>query len=106
VRLLPLLGRDPRKFGRNGDIDLVDIAVSGSFPVHAVVDYRTVSHKREAAAACHASQLAGGPSRRGLIGWIWNRLGGRDEFIRAYPQEPPRRRERDLFAGIPADTGD
>lgn len=100
IRLLPLIGRDPRRFGRNGDIDLVDIAVSGSFPVHAVVNYRSVRDRRDAAAACHASQLGGGPPRRGIVGWIWNLLGGKDEFMRAYPKDPPRRRERDLFAGI------
>lgn len=105
VRLLPLLGRDPRHFGRNGDIDLVDIAVSGSFPVHAVVNYRSVRDKREAAAACHASQLAGGPPRRGVIGWIWNLLGGKDEFMRAYPEDPPARREHDLFAGVSTNSG-
>jgi hypothetical protein len=37
VRLMPLLGRDPRKFGRNGDIDLVQV-VSWETPVHARVE--------------------------------------------------------------------
>ena len=32
VRLMPLLRRDPRKFGRNGDIDLVDLVSAGDYP--------------------------------------------------------------------------
>ncbi len=69
VKLLPLLGRDPRHFGRNGDIDIQALVEEGDFPIHARIDYRPVVEKREAAAACHASQLDGGPPRRGLLGW-------------------------------------
>ena len=50
-----LLGKDPRKIGRNKDIDLVQIA-SQSFPVHVKINYRQVLEQREQAAACHASQ--------------------------------------------------
>jgi len=50
-----LLGKDPRKIGRNKDIDLVQIA-SQSFPVHVTINYRQVLEQREQAAACHASQ--------------------------------------------------
>ena len=98
VRLLPLLGRDPRKFGRNGDIDLLDISRAGNFPVHAVIDYRPVRKARDEAMACHASQLEGGPPSGGLLGWMWNLLGGKETYMRAYPQPAPSGRERDLFA--------
>jgi N-acetyl-1-D-myo-inositol-2-amino-2-deoxy-alpha-D-glucopyranoside deacetylase len=98
VRLLPLLGRDPRRFGRNGDIDLLALVEEGDFPVHASIDYRSVIDKRDGAAACHVSQLGGGPPRRGLIGWAWRRMGGKDQYTRAYPPPTKGLREDDLFA--------
>jgi len=101
VRMMPLVGRDPRKFGRNGDIDLLDLVQSGDFPIHAAIDYRAVNAQREAAAACHESQLEGGPPRRGPIGWVWSLFGGRDYYMRAYPPVNGRRvKERDLFVNV------
>ncbi|MFM8322548.1 MAG: PIG-L deacetylase family protein [Chloroflexota bacterium] len=101
VRIMPLLWRDPRKFGRNGDIDLVDLVSSGEFPVHAAVDYRSVSAQRDAAAACHESQLEGGPPRSGAFGRAWTAIfGGRDYFMRAHPPVSGRARESDLFQGL------
>jgi len=76
VRLLPLFGRDPRRFGRNQDIDLVRLAEEGDFPVHAEIDIRRVRAEKDAAGACHASQLSGGPPARAgcsagwCAGWI------------------------------------
>jgi LmbE family N-acetylglucosaminyl deacetylase len=42
LRLLPLFGKDPRRFGKNGDIDLISL-VNVEFPVHAQINYRPVS---------------------------------------------------------------
>jgi len=100
VRLLRVIGRDPRRFGRNGDIDLLALVDDGNFPIHAVIDYRTVLEKRDAAAMCHASQLGGGPPRKGVIAWIWNYFGGREVYMRAYPEPKAGEREKDLFEGI------
>jgi LmbE family N-acetylglucosaminyl deacetylase len=100
VRILPLLGRDPRHVGRNGDIDIRALVEEGDFPIHARIDYRAVVEKREAAAACHASQLDGGPPRQGLLGWVWRMFGEVEQYMRAYPPPEPRLREKDLFAGI------
>lgn len=99
VRVMPLLGRDPRRFGRNGDIDLLDLANAGNFPIHAVIDYRAVAEKRAAAAACHASQLEGGP-QRGLLGLAFRLFGGKEAYMRAAPPVKGRGKERDLFEGI------
>jgi LmbE family N-acetylglucosaminyl deacetylase len=85
VRLMPLLGRDPRHFGRNGDIDMLDLVQAGDFPVHATIDYRPVQGKRDEAAACHVSQLEGGPPRKGIIGRVWAAFGGKDHYMQAYP---------------------
>jgi LmbE family N-acetylglucosaminyl deacetylase len=98
VFLMRLLGRDPRKFGRNGDIDLEAIA-SVSFPTNARIDYRTVAEVRERAAACHASQGGTQITSRGLIGRIRSFLGSKDLFMRACPP-PTRHVEKDLFEGI------
>ncbi len=100
VRLMPLFGQNPRKFGRNGDIDVLDLIESGDFPVHARVSYRGVEDKREQASACHASQLGGGPPRRGPLGWISRLVPPQDSFMRAFPPVTPGLKEKDLFEGI------
>lgn len=100
VLVLPLLGHDPRKFGRNQDIDLVDLTESGTFPIHARINYRSVISVRDAASACHASQLEGGPSNTGPMSWFFRLMAGTDTFMRAYPEAPNGLRERDLFEGV------
>jgi len=54
VRLLPLLGQDPHRFGKNKDIDLASLAES-DFPIHATISIREVMRLKEQASACHAS---------------------------------------------------
>ena len=100
VRLLSLFGRDPRKFGRNGDIDLLEIVEGGEFPAHAAIDVREVGLERDQAAACHASQLDGGTPRRGPLRWLLSWFNRRDYFMRAVPEAEEDLHERDLFAGI------
>lgn len=98
VWLMPLFGKDPRKWGRNGDIDLTSLAIE-DFPVHAVVDYKPVIEKKRLASSCHASQ-GGIAMQRGLMGWIMRMGGSRESFMRAYPPPSPELRERDLFSGL------
>jgi LmbE family N-acetylglucosaminyl deacetylase len=100
VRILRLLGKDPHHFGRNGDIDLASIVEEGNFPIHAEIDYCSVAEKREEAAACHVSQLDGGPPRLGPMGWIWRLFGGKEQYMRGYPVAEEGLRERDLFEGV------
>jgi N-acetyl-1-D-myo-inositol-2-amino-2-deoxy-alpha-D-glucopyranoside deacetylase len=99
VRLLPLFGRDPHRWGKNGDIDLTVMSVD-DFPIHAVIDYSSVAERKVAAAACHASQ--GGMSlSMGRFSWLFRLLvSNRDHFMRTVPPPGKGRRERDLFAGI------
>jgi N-acetyl-1-D-myo-inositol-2-amino-2-deoxy-alpha-D-glucopyranoside deacetylase/mycothiol S-conjugate amidase len=101
VRLMPLLGQDPRKFGRNNDIDLVEIT-NQDFPIHTKIDYREVLEERERAAACHTSQLAGGPPRRGVLGRIFRVISSRtqDTYMLAHPTSAQGRLEGDLFEGV------
>jgi LmbE family N-acetylglucosaminyl deacetylase len=98
VKLMPLFGQDPRRFGRNKDVDLLSLVKEGDFPVHAEIDFREVAEQRAAASACHASQLEGGPPNRGILAWVWRRMGGKEQFMRLYPAVQGKLREKDLFA--------
>jgi LmbE family N-acetylglucosaminyl deacetylase len=100
VRLLQLIGQDPSHFGQNKDIDLKAVA-EVDFPVHAKVNIRSVLAVKERASACHASQ--GGGMQTGPLRWFFRVFGGSESYMRAFPETPPRRTERDLFAGV--DTG-
>ena len=97
VRLAPLVGKDPHKFGKNGDIDMASIA-EVDFPVHARINYYSVADLRDEATACHASQ-GGTKSGGGLFGRIRRMWDSRDVFMRAFP-EPDGHIEKDLFEGI------
>jgi len=97
VRVLSLVGRDPRRFGRNGDIDLAEIAAH-EFPLHAFIRFAEVAEAKAHATACHASQ--GGPPTGGLMGLAFRLAGGEETFMRAYPPATPGLRETDLFAQV------
>lgn len=94
VRLLRLFGQDPRRFGRNHDIDLVRIA-SWEVPVTTRVDVRRYVAVKQRASACHASQLPLG--RQSLITrLLFRRVQSAEYFARAYPPVAP---------GEPTETG-
>ena len=100
VRLLPLFGQNPKKFGRNKDIDLTAL-VGEVMPVNAIIKLERAALKsKNSASACHRSQLAGGPPRRGIFSFFQKAFGRRDSFTRAFP-EAKGRCESDLFEGIP-----
>jgi LmbE family N-acetylglucosaminyl deacetylase len=97
VRLMPLLGRDPHKFGRNGDIDLTKI-VSWETPVHARIDVRQYYDVKQRASACHRSQ--GGPAEafRWLPDFAVRRMFGFETFQQqAPPPLPGAALRRELF---------
>lgn len=99
VALMRLIGRDPRKFGTNKDIDLQSI-VEVEFPIHAVINYGKYAQLRNEASACHQSQ-GGTRMSGGIMGWLRRLLGSDDKFMRAYPlPQLNEKKEKDLFAGI------
>jgi LmbE family N-acetylglucosaminyl deacetylase len=100
IRLAPLFRMNPRKFGRNKDIDLVALAGEVKFPINAVVDFRTVVDIRNQAAECHHSQLASGPPSSTLMNLVTRITGNKDWYMRAYPDGLTKSRERDLFEGV------
>ncbi len=99
VRLMPLFGRDPRRFGRNKDVDLASLA-EVEFPIHARIDILPVLAARDAAGACHASQGGGGGLRARILTRLLSLLGGHEIYMRAHPPAPPGLRETDLFADV------
>lgn len=96
TRLMPLFGKDPRKWGRNGDINLKELA-EVDFPVHARLNIRSVAEIKRKAGEQHASQ-GGIQMRRGLMGFISKVFGESEDFMRAYPPvEDGFKRKSDLF---------
>lgn len=102
VRLMPLFGKDPRRFGTNQDIDMVSIA-EVDFPVHAVVNYRQVAAVRDEASACHSSQ--GGGMVSGPFAVVRRLFAAKETYMRAYPPVVNGKRETDLFEGVKLPTG-
>jgi LmbE family N-acetylglucosaminyl deacetylase len=102
VRLMPLAGKNPHKFGRNQDIDLVQI-VSWETPIHARVDVRPYLAVKDQASACHESQGGGQNSFRWIPQFIQRRYWGSETFTRGVPApEPGAAVERDLFENVVA----
>jgi LmbE family N-acetylglucosaminyl deacetylase len=100
VRIMPLLRQDPRKFGRNKDIDLVKIA-SWDVPVTTQVNTKDFVDAKARASACHASQQA--PPQQGfIIRFFFRRSAGKEFFARAYPPVgASERQETDLIIDEP-----
>lgn len=99
VRLMPLIGKDPTKFGRNGDINLKELA-EVEFPVHVQLKVNSVSEIKRQASEQHASQ-GGKNMRRGIFGFISKIIGEREEFMQAFPPVEGKPKKRyDLFDGI------
>ena len=100
VRLMPLIGKDPTGFGRNKDINLVQIS-HWETPVDARVSVAPYLEAKQAASIAHASQYGGGPSWvRALPPPLRRRMTEHELFTRAFPP-PNGKLENDLFAGLP-----
>ncbi len=95
MRLMTLFGKDPTKFGRNGDINIKELA-EVSFPIHVSLNVRSAQEAKRLASACHASQIGPGQGR-GLWGIIVKLLGLHDDFMQAYPAPKSPKRRHDLF---------
>src|SRR5215212_5950596 len=98
VRVMPLLGKDPTKFGRNADVNIKELA-EVDFPVHVRVDITPVAEIKREAGLQHASQ-GGAQMRRGWMGLLTKLFGEREEYMRAYPPVPDGHYKitNDLFA--------
>ncbi|MYD08474.1 MAG: GlcNAc-PI de-N-acetylase [Chloroflexi bacterium] len=93
-----LRGQDPRRMGRNQDVDVVKI-LEHSEPVHARIPVARYFDVWERASSCHASQGGGRISRTSR--WLRRILYSKQGFTRVCPT-PKRDRvdENDLFANV------
>jgi LmbE family N-acetylglucosaminyl deacetylase len=99
TRIMPIFGKDPRRWGRNEDIDLRSLA-DVHFPTHARINIRSVADIKREAGACHASQ-GGIQMRRGVMGFVTRIFGEHENFMRAYPPVNGKSKiVKDLFEGI------
>ena len=94
-----LKGQNPRRVGRNEDIDLVAI-LERTLPAHAQIPIAAYREAWDAASDCHASQL--GPRQApGLLDRVQRFMLRRQKFTRVHPApNGTRRMEHDLFEGI------
>ena len=102
--LMRLRGQDPKRAGRNKDIDFTRIGIEPR-RLHAHIDYRRYWEAKKAAGAAHPSQGGGSSRNRLLPEPIQRRFLAKESYIRAYPPAPDGFRESDLFAGVTADSG-
>ncbi len=101
--IMRLRGQDPKRAGRNKDIDWTRIGLDPR-RLNAHVDYRRYWDVKRAAGAAHASQ-GGGMSRNRLLPEPFQRrFMATETYIRAYPLPREGERERDLFAGVAPDS--
>ncbi len=99
VWLARLRGQDPRRMGKNQDMDFLAVLES-TLPTHARLDLRAYYDAWQDAAGCHASQM--GPRQMFPLPRTIERLVfGWQSFYRAWPEaQNGSPVERDLFAGI------
>ncbi|MBI3151144.1 MAG: PIG-L family deacetylase [Chloroflexi bacterium] len=96
TRVMPLFGKDPTKWGRNGDINLKELA-EVHFPVHVRLNIREADEAKRLASEQHASQ-GGMAMRRGLMGFVSRIFGNNEDYMRAYPPvNDGFKRKQDLF---------
>lgn len=81
ITMMRITGRDPRAFGRNGDIDMVRVADEAT-PITTVVPCTHVIPAKIAAWKCHASQ-GGGITRIPRFAWRW--FYGQETLTRVHP---------------------
>jgi N-acetyl-1-D-myo-inositol-2-amino-2-deoxy-alpha-D-glucopyranoside deacetylase len=98
VHLLKLFGQDPTKFGRNQDINLEILVEDEDYPPHIQVKYTSVLDLKLQAEACHASQLNFSGQSPWLFRVFRRVIGGKDNFMRAFPPASSHFRAKDLFA--------
>jgi mycothiol S-conjugate amidase len=100
VGALRLLGRDPRRFGQNNDIDAIRV-VEETTPITTRIDCAAWLEPNLRARMCHRSQLGGMPPFNRLPRAITRRLLGAEHFTRVVPPwDAAKDLERDLFAGV------
>ncbi len=101
VLVMRVTRRDPTKFGRNGDVNLKDIAAH-DYPPTTRIDVWPYYEIKQRASACHVSQWASGPGQfERLPRLLRRRFIGYETFRLVEPDADGKRlKERDLFEGV------
>jgi mycothiol S-conjugate amidase len=98
--LLRLAGKDPRRLGENGDIDLA-LAAAHTTPITTSIDCTAYLADKARAWRCHRSQIGAIAQAERLPALLRRRLLGTEHFTRIVPPwNGQRAHERDLFAGL------
>jgi N-acetyl-1-D-myo-inositol-2-amino-2-deoxy-alpha-D-glucopyranoside deacetylase len=96
VKLLKIFGKNPRKLGKNQDIDLESFA-NEDFPIHAVINIRKFHAQKEQAGRCHESQ-GGGRMGGGILNQMMRIFDNSESFMQAYPPiRTVTKKDHDLF---------
>jgi len=104
IWVMRLRGKDPRRMGRNQDIDIIKI-LENAEPVHSTIEIGDYLDVWDAANACHASQLGGTFIK--LPRPVRRRVFRRQGFTRVSPVPPSDHvDERDLFSGVAPDAAE
>ena len=99
LMMLRLMRRDPRKFGRNQDMDMLAV-YEHILPVHTRINVGPYLEIGAKAAACHASQMDA-PSNNALVQALSRVFAATTYLTRVYPEPRPNMpMERDLFEGV------
>ncbi len=100
VTLLRLFGRDPRRFGENGDVDLLAVATQVTPPT-CTIDVGPWLAVKDRAFWCHRTQLGSLARLQRLPRRLRRPFVAAESYTRAVPPvAPDDPRERDLFHGL------
>ncbi len=103
LAFLRLRGQDPRRFGQNNDVDLLE-AFDRAGRVTATLDNRVYGAQKDQASACHHSQLNGAAPLQRLPSRLRYALTARETFGRVVPSfTTGATPETDLFADVRLD---
>lgn len=103
--LTRLRGQNPKKMGRNKDIDFTKLGIPPE-KTHVKIDYRLYWDVKRLASAQHPSQGGGTSNARTLPPWFQRRYLSAEFFIRAYPPGLDGQLDDDLFTGVKIEPGD
>jgi len=96
VTIMRLLGRDPRRFGQNQDVDLTRVGVPDE-EIQVRLDVGPYVPLKEKASACHQSQ-GGGGAQRWLPAFLRRRFMRYEFFMQLEPSRAQPHSE--LFEGL------
>lgn len=99
IRIQRWMGRDPRRVGKNRDIDLTQVGIPDEH-IHVRLDVGPYVAIKEQASACHQSQ-GGGGAQRLLPAFLRHRFMRYEFFVQAEP--PHIWAHSDLFEGLEVD---